>query len=290
MTRRVDSSARPARPLDQVNMSASATAAGVSETEKLPDLSKLSISGRDEASRPGRDAPSSRPAGDPMLARLRRFCEARGINTDRVTVLTVQRNRTSSFFSLVIDWQADKLLKLYPAEALVSYKEIVVKDPGNADFLVCFNDTLPAISEVSSAAPEGAKYVMDNPPFCCGGIYSYKPRPLQMEQPFRDLVSGSGNHPDLAFEIKRQVNNGPLLSTRYFSLVDGKILEVDGPFDRKAHAFKNYKCDKHNLFFGVDLYRTGSGGDYNFHHMRLNPFEHRNEGLMESLFKAAGTD
>jgi hypothetical protein len=54
----------------------------------------------------------------------------------------------------------------------------------------------------------------------------------------------------------------------------------------KAHAFKNFKCTKHNLFFSLDVYTLA--GTYNYHHMRLNPVTNINEVLMEQFFKAAG--
>ena len=66
-------------------------------------------------------------------------------------------------------------------------------------------------------------------------------------------------------------------------VVDNSVVEVSGDFTAKLHAFKNYKCPKHNLFFGIDLFQAGAGSGSNLHHMRLNPFKHVNDSVLDRL-------
>ncbi|KAI9002622.1 hypothetical protein DFJ74DRAFT_746546 [Hyaloraphidium curvatum] len=224
------------------------------------------------------------------IQRIEQFCEEKRIPTDGILAMTVQRNRMTSFFSIIVDFAGGKLLPLYPAEALSRYSEIVVPDDKRGpDFLVCY---LAGLAPIPNQPPvEANTMAYEHPPFCCRSIAPYKPRPLHTEQPFRDLAAGSGgHHPTLVFEVKRQVDDGPLVSTRYYQLIGvGLVERTDGPFVDKAHAFKNYKCSRYGLFFGVDLFRAPeAAARANYHHMRLNPFEHRNAAVEDECFVAAG--
>ena len=93
---------------------------------------------------------------------------------------------------------------------------------------------------------------------------------------FTKFISKAGTS-GYVFEIKKSINNGALLWTKYFTVTDGTIAELEGEFSQKAHAFKNYKCDKHNLFYNVDLYEKSGKSSYNYHHMRLVPFTKLNK-------------
>ncbi|KAJ1631967.1 hypothetical protein T492DRAFT_1143712 [Pavlovales sp. CCMP2436] len=110
-------------------------------------------------------------------------------------------------------------------------------------------------------------------PFCCD--VPFKPRRLDADATFFDFMRGTGNHPNVVYEVKEQVDQGPLLSTKYYKLCNDNIEEIeDKNFAQKFHAFKNFKCAQHNRFYSVDLYREGNDAGSNFHHMRLNPFLH----------------
>jgi hypothetical protein len=101
---------------------------------------------------------------------------------------------------------------------------------------------------------------------------------------FSQFISKIGNNPNIIYEVKKQTDNGPLLSTKTFRLVHDQVEEVKGKYTDKMHVFKNYKCNKHKLFFGVDLYKNKEGT--NFHHMRLNPFTKINESMLEKFFES----
>ena len=102
------------------------------------------------------------------------------------------------------------------------------------------------------------------------------------------FLSERGNVPGTIFEVKAQVDNGPLLSTKYYSLLDNEVVEQEGEFTQKIHAFKNYKCRAHDRFYAVDLYKAKNSSTYNRHHMRLNPFTKVNKAVLNAFFKAAG--
>lgn len=54
------------------------------------------------------------------------------------------------------------------------------------------------------------------------------------------------------------MDNGPLLDTKYYQLLDDAVVEVQGTFTRKKHAFKNYKCTAQNRFYSIGLYDATS--------------------------------
>lgn len=56
--------------------------------------------------------------GDRYVGPIRKYFESRGISTSGVGAITIQKNRTSKFSSLVVDFDRDEILDLYPAEML----------------------------------------------------------------------------------------------------------------------------------------------------------------------------
>lgn len=192
--------------------------------------------------------------------------------------MSAQQNRATEFFSLIVSFQTETLLDVYPGEVLASrrYKEMHL--PG--DVLICYADNLPTPAQTQMPPNwQELSTAESKPPFCCGGVRPYKPRRLEREIYFSDLERGQGNHPGVVFEIKRQVDSGPMLSTSYKQLIRDNVVDAPGTYSQKLHAFKNYKCAVHGLFFGVDLYKASGAGGYNRHHVRLNPFQRVNEEM-----------
>ena len=220
-----------------------------------------------------------------LVNKLRSFCAKHRIATVRTLIITIQKNRTTSFASLVVDFEAGRIMKHYPIMD-IPYRELRV---GN--FNVCFADDLQQQTEdATTCTPQQQQPRPDlalpkdaeEKPFCCSssGLSAHRPRTVTYESAFAGFVAGRGNYPDIVFEVKRQVNNGALLSTKYYQLLHDGYVDVtrtgeDGKFSAKIHSFKNYICARHNLFFAVDLYSARKGPSsegYNYHHMRLNPF------------------
>lgn len=222
------------------------------------------------------------PASRDTVDNCRRFCERHGLSTRGVLALTAQVNRTTEFCSILLDFERGDLLDVYPAEfiAAAGYKEMRL-----GELLVCYADGLPRLQ----AAPlpsdaERKAAVCERPPFCCAGVEPYKARRLDGEALFTSLLSGRGHHPNVVFEVKRQIDKGPMLTTKHFQVISNAVVEVTGSFTAKMHAFKNFKCPRHSLFFGVDLFQaSGAGHGSNFHHMRLNPFQHLNDSVLTRL-------
>lgn len=217
------------------------------------------------------------PSTKEIIRRIHAYCAQAGIATSKVLAITIQRNRTTEFSSLIVDFEAELLLPIYPVEKLSDYKEKAC-----GEFLVCYRDDLTLLNlNVPPLLEDSSKG-----PYCCDGIYPYKGIRTASDELFEALLRGSGHHPNVVFEVKRQVNRGPLISTRYFKLEQSGVTETQGgSLLNKKHVFKNYKCDRHNLFFLVDLYMTeNSGTGYNYHHMRLNPCTKVNEALLFAFF------
>jgi hypothetical protein len=238
-----------------------------------------------------------------LLDPLREFCEQQGLKTDKVLALTIQKNRTTEFSSLIVNFTSGNILEVYPdRDACSIYKEGRLNN-GPTDYLYCYNDALPirgdenelilGASKPSTVQPAAADREQEQGPFCCTAIQSYKPRATAHDTAFQSLRDGRGHHPNLVFEVVTQVDNGPILSTKYFKVEDNQRKEIRGEtFTQKVHAFKNYKCGSHRLFYAVNLYRpngAGSGSSVNvgsnYHHMRLNPHTKVNEAFLTQFFK-----
>lgn len=58
--------------------------------------------------------------GDHYVNKFRKYFQDRGISTTGVSAITVQKNRTSQFSSLILDFDREQLLDLYPAEMLTT--------------------------------------------------------------------------------------------------------------------------------------------------------------------------
>ncbi|KAJ1619948.1 hypothetical protein T492DRAFT_889546 [Pavlovales sp. CCMP2436] len=216
------------------------------------------------------------PADAMVPAGLRSFCEKHGIKA------STGKNRTSRFSSLIVDWDGDRLLPNFPAEMLDKYEKLRV-----GDFNVAYSEglSLPDSYSESNDATIFSQQQGSDKPFCCEEIVPFKPRHLDTEALFSDFLRGTGNHPNVVYEVKEQVDNGPLLSTKYYKLCNDNIGEIEGSnFKQKMHAFKNFKCAQHNRFYGVDLYREGNDAGSNFHHMRVNPFTKCDGELLDEFF------
>jgi len=210
-----------------------------------------------------------------IIEELAKFCEKLNISTEGVLVINIQRNRTTQFSTLIVDFEKRETLPVYP-QAL-QYEEKTIKD-----FLICYSQNLKRPVVSASAVPT----VCESPPFCCSDIVPYKPAELRAnEDVFKALLAKRGNFPKFVFQVKRQINNRPKIVTQYFELIDHTIIEVFGEFNNKAHSFKNYICKKHDLFFGIDLYDTADEVGYNHHHMRLHPFLKINVGFLADVFQ-----
>eukprot|EP00808_Paulinella_micropora_P016329 g45855.t1 len=212
-----------------------------------------------------------------IVSQLDSFRKIRNISTEGILAVTIQRNRTAAFCSVMIDFKAKKLLPNYPAELCNSYKETKV-----GDFNVCYAANLQAI-----AVPTKAPYEFEGA-FCCHGITEYKSKQISRQRMFDDFVQGRGKYPNYVFEVTQQQDLGAVNSKLFFQLISGQRVRRNGPYTSKVHSFKNYKCTRHGLLFGVDLYNMVEQEGYNYHHMRLNPFQHINESVLRDFFQAAG--
>jgi len=200
-----------------------------------------------------------------LIDQLQNVCRRLRINTGGVLAVTIQRNRTSHFTSLIVDFPAQVILTHYPdPDALQGYRELQV-----GSFLIALKEDLPAI-EITAVVEE--EEGVPNSPFCCPNLQPFKPRVIALEKHFTDFLREVGNYPEVVFEVKNQIDGGALLSTTYWQLLQNKRRPIEGEFSRKMHAFKNYKCLIHNRFFGLDLYKLSNESGYNYHHMRMNPF------------------
>ncbi|KAI1715780.1 hypothetical protein Ddc_10848 [Ditylenchus destructor] len=215
--------------------------------------------------------------------RLKLFFDKNGISTKNVAIVTIQKNRTTEFSTLVANFDACDVIPNYPIPQ--DYREMSLPKGlpmSQCQWNIAYKEALP-VPQFNRNEPNK----VFSKPFCCSGIAPYKARNVSLEGAFRDFVNGSGDHQNIVFEVKCQIDNGPVLYTDYFQLTDNKVAQVMGPFTNKKHTFKNYKCQTHNLFYGVDVYDKGNVVGHNFHHMRLNPFTKINAELMEEFFRSA---
>lgn len=229
------------------------------------------------------DGPADGPAAPAAVRRLRAFCEGKGIDTAGAIAFTIQRNRTGQYASLIVDFERGTLHDVYPRAFDQIYREGPVSE--SEEFLYCYHAGLD-VTPLRGEAPRPFDEDETRTPyaFCCDALTPYRPRRTQNDRVFDGFLKGEGSAPGLMFEVKRQVDNGPLVSTAFFELRDGVRVRVEpeGPMS-KTHSFKNYKCLCHNRFFGVDLCKAGSGGR-NAHHLRCVAFAKRDAALEDAFF------
>ena len=205
------------------------------------------------------------------IEKVKQYCTSHEIPMEDLSVYTFQRNYSTTFASIVIDWNAENIMPNYPAEFLDSYDE---KNIG--DINVCYKTGLQPIEK------EDGPY-RDKLFPCCDGMTPFKARQLNNERYFTAFKDGSGHYPAIVYEVKRQIDKGSLLDTRHYQMINGVRTEVSGNFTQKIHSFKNYTCASCNLFFGIDLYRATVSEGHNAHHMRLNPYTANVETVHELL-------
>ena len=209
--------------------------------------------------------------------KLKEFAIKHKISTEGVLIITIHKNygeRTGKFASYIINFDTNSLEDVYPMPMTRQYEELTLRH-----FYVCYQSNL--CSDVYTNNIMNIENPNPNMPFCCNEIIHYRPRRTNKDYYFESFLKQHGDHPDIIFEVKRQINNGKLLSTKYYSLHDNNIIEAEKS-TVKIHTYKNYKCLKHNMFYGVDLYSANSNYSNN-HHMRVNCFANHNNEILDEI-------
>jgi len=220
-----------------------------------------------------------------VIQALSAFCTVHGISTNGILVITFHEGHTTNFSSLIADFERKELLPVFPVAPDASYKELELKLSG-ATLYVVFAENQERPPTAAADRDSSVPTVCNAPPFCCSDIRAYKPQKLHdsMERKFAALLKRRGHVPEAVFQVKRQINHHPKIVTQYFTLRHDTVKEFDahGKYKHKLHAFKNFVCKTHDLFFGVDLYSNTP--EYNYHHMRLNPFLAVNTDFLARVF------
>jgi hypothetical protein len=226
-------------------------------------------------------------ANDQTIKKLTSFCKKQNIPTTGAIAFTMSRNRTGEYASLIANMEDGTLHELYPKPFNRMFKEGPVSE--DQEFLYCYQCDLDPnpLREMKTASVDTNNACEPNEldAFCCSNLEPYRPRRTQNDAIFDQFVRGHGTlkDPTMLFEVKRQVDNGPLISTELFQLENGIRLRVKPTSSlQKVHSFKNYKCRVHNRFFGVDLCRSGTV--HNQHHVRCVAFSKRNAELESAFF------
>ena len=221
-----------------------------------------------------------------ILIRFRAFMQAKGIVQKGVLAFVAHRNWETNAVHIVVDF------KSAPARVVDVYPGVFGRAPKEGSvgsFLFGYHDGLDAsvlspkadaVGPVAAAEPKG--------PFCCGSLSAYRPNCTAHDIKFSSFLSQVGTEEEVVFCVKSQVDFGPLLGTKYWSLKDSIAKEESGTFTQKLHAFKNYKCATHKMFFAVDLYKASDEAGGNIHHMRPSAFTSRNDALLHEFLTAAG--
>jgi hypothetical protein len=220
-----------------------------------------------------------------LVSKLRLFCTQQGIRTENNTLaLTMHRNFSTDFSSVIVNLTSGRILTNYPQpDACSTYREGSIHG-----YLYCFNDELPVCEDearLDVAVAAAAEPVSSAQSFCCAQVQPYKACRTMYESLFNDLKAGRGHHPDVVFEVTRQINNGAELSRTQVQLLNDAVqVATGGPFTQKMHSFKNYKCTTHDLFFAVDLFRANNVAASNVHHMRCIPRTILNFAFLKHFF------
>eukprot|EP01095_Lingulamoeba_sp_RSL-Kostka_P014917 TRINITY_DN6682_c0_g1_i1.p1 TRINITY_DN6682_c0_g1~~TRINITY_DN6682_c0_g1_i1.p1 ORF type:complete len:276 (-),score=56.82 TRINITY_DN6682_c0_g1_i1:159-986(-) len=190
---------------------------------------------------------------------------------EKVVIITIQRSHSGDFCSLIINFEKEELEECYPATDF-DYKDLFLNNCS-----VCFTQ-LESMPEIDLSNNDNNSDEV----FCCDQLKLYKNRRTTKDEEFKNFIKSTGSS-SYIFHMKKQINFGKIIFEKYFSLKDGIISEVDGDKLSKVHTFKNYKCQNHNMFYGIDLY-SKSKSVYNKHHMRIYPYQNINMEVLD-LFK-----
>ena len=140
--------------------------------------------------------------------KVKQVCEKLSIPMEHVLVLTVQKNWTTQFFSVCVDFDKKDVLKLYGSELQSMHKEMKYQG-----FNIEYATGLPPTG-ASDKETDFGKHCVNmgtSNPFCCCNLMSYKNRYLDQESAFHSFMDGTGDSGNYVFEVRRQVNNGPIL-------------------------------------------------------------------------------
>ena len=83
------------------------------------------------------------------VTKVQSFCERREISTKGALALTIQKNRTGEFSSLILHFGESKIEQVFPADDLQTYDEGRV-----GEFLFCYHADL---DESKLAKPDAAR-------------------------------------------------------------------------------------------------------------------------------------
>jgi hypothetical protein len=200
-----------------------------------------------------------------------------------VLAITIQENRSSRFSSLIVDWDGERILPNYPMEVLRKYDKLRV---GKFNVAYASRLALQSLAEPSNLS------LCSDKPFCCGEIIPYMPRRLSADPMFNAFLRAKGHYPHVVYEVKEQVDNGPLLSTKYYTLINDRLSEIeDQRFTQKMHAFKITSVPSTTASGpSTSIHRESnealSQAGYNYQHMRLNPFTKCDAALLDDFFPA----
>ncbi|KAH8746886.1 hypothetical protein BGZ57DRAFT_1011139 [Hyaloscypha finlandica] len=108
--------------------------------------------------------------------------------------------------------------------------------------------------------------------FCCLSISPYRPRHVGSSTTRLTLGDSSSlvSSAPYAIQLVRQINYGPQESIRYFVPASNGFAEatendlLNSNF-HKVNSYKNYRCERHNKFFEINLYQKNPT---NTHHWR----------------------
>merc|ERR1711935_755222 len=115
------------------------------------------------------------------------------------------------FTSVVVNVDKQILMAKYPKE--IQGKAIEMK-LDNEKYIVSYFQKPQIRAEMMEAAVKSG----EDQPFCCNLVRPYKNIQTDKEAIFKQFMEKRGTVQDRLFEVKRQINFGPLLSTKYFML------------------------------------------------------------------------
>ncbi len=185
------------------------------------------------------------------IVKLKHFCDKHTICREGVCVYTFQRN--SAWASIVVDWTTSTILPNYTDKELSMYSERQINS-----LTICYRTGLD--SPVASVALPSVALTGRFP--CCENNEAHSLQDCIFDMNSLELSN------DFVFKITRSfLKTRVFIDCRYYQLIDGEKKEVSGNFIRKLDTLKNYTCQKCDLFFQVELFKTKQKSDDEF--MRL---------------------
>lgn len=219
-----------------------------------------------------------------QVGQVRKFFEKQNLSTVGVGILTVQKNWTCDFFSVVVDFDQEIFLPSYNAP-VGQYKDDR-QEINDTTFNILTADNLERLEKEDQEEKKDEEEKKNKDWFCC---WYHKPYGRIVKKDVFDQFFGPegkgciGHLPQYVFRLTKQVDHGKDLWTENVQLLHGEYKKcVEHEQLHKCDFYANRICKVHGFFYKVDVYSPLP--QKHAHHLRIVPRTEMNNQVWQKFF------